>query len=70
MSLGVPRVDPILAPILVVGPHSTWWDAMTIVLAAHCPGGVSRTESARVPVLGRTYLALLGMIFLFLVSHF
>jgi len=50
---GVPRVDSADAPILVCGPHTTWWDAMAIVLAAHCPGGVSRIESAGAPVLGR-----------------
>ena len=61
MSTGVPRADPIHAPILVCGPHTTWWDAMTIVLAAHCPGGVSRTESARAPVLGRTYIPLFSI---------
>ena len=58
LIIGVPRVDPAFAPILVCGPHTTWWDAMTIVLAAHCPGGVSRIESARAPILGRTYLDL------------
>ena len=66
--LGVPRAESIHAPILVCGPHTTWWDAMTIVLAAHCPGGVSRIESARAPVLGRTYFALLCMFSLLSVS--
>lgn len=50
---GVPKADSIHAPILVCGPHTTWWDAMTIVLAAHCPGGVSRIESSKAPILGR-----------------
>ena len=55
LLLGVPQAESDSAPILVCGPHTTWWDAETIVLAAQCPGGVSRTESAQVPVLGRMY---------------
>lgn len=53
LLLGVPQAESDSAPILVCGPHTTWWDAKAIVLAAHCPGGVSRTESAQVPILGR-----------------
>ncbi len=55
LLLGVPQAESDSAPILVCGPHTTWWDAKAIVLAAQCPGGVSRTESAQVPVLGRMY---------------
>nr|XP_006000313.1 PREDICTED: lysophosphatidylcholine acyltransferase 2 [Latimeria chalumnae] len=44
--------DPVEAPILVVAPHSTFFDAIVCIKAGLC-SVVSRTENTNVPIFGR-----------------
>ena len=52
---GEPQADRTEVPILIIAPHTSFYDAIIMVGLNEIPSNVGRIENSRICILGSTY---------------